>query len=39
MLILRKDNQSKYKMQFLNDYFIYSVSQTSLAVCEKVIAH
>ncbi len=23
ILILHKDNASKYKMQFLNDYFIY----------------
>ncbi len=41
ILILHKDNPSKYKMQFLNNDFIYQgkkAVQTCLALCEKVIA-
>lgn len=41
ILILVKDKQSKYKIQFLNDYLIYRGGGSYLnylALCEKVIA-
>ena len=41
ILILHKDNQSKHKMQFLRDYFIYEGGKaigTFKALWEQVIA-